>query len=330
MAAPRGGQRSRFTVMVLVMVCLTLITIDTKANGGGVLGSMRSGARDILIPAQSALGGVADPVADFADGLVNSGDLKAENSRLRDENLRLRGQVLQAADAQRQNTALLDLNKLEVVKDIPQLKARVVNTAPSNVQLTIEIDRGRDQGVTEGMPVVVGSGLVGRIESTTGRAAIVRLINDPEMSVAARLAPSGVTTSVKGNGAGALLKAELIRPDQVVPEGEAVVTSALGGNYPDGIPIGRVVLAEAVAGVSYQRVEVESLIDFGRLEFVSILLRLRADGPGVRAGPSPAADPADPAAQLPPSVTTTPLPGSTATSITATTTEPATTATSGP
>jgi len=273
MAAPRSGQRSRFTVMVLVMVCLTLITIDTKANGGGVLGTLRSGTRDLLVPVQSALGSVATPVANFADGLVNSGDLKAENRRLRDENIRLQGQVIQAADAQRQLTALLDLNKLEVVKDIPQVKARVVNTAPSNVQLTVEIDRGADDGVAALMPVVVGSGLVGRIESTTGRTAIVRLITDPELSVAARLAPSGVLSSVKGNGVGALLKAELVKPEEVVPEGEAVVTSAIGGNYPDSIPIGKVVRAEAVAGVSYQRIEVQPVIDFSRLEFVNVLLR---------------------------------------------------------
>jgi len=273
MAAPRGGQRSRFTVMVLVMVCLTLITVDTKANGGGVLQKARSGARDLFVPAQSGLRGVAEPVANFADGLVNSGDLKAENRRLRDENLRLQGQVLQSADTQRQLTTLLDLNKLEVVKDIPRVAARVVNTAPSNVQLTVEIDRGGDDGVAVGMPVVVGAGLVGRIEAATGRTAIVRLITDPAMSVAARLAPSGVLCSVKGAGAGAVLKAEEIKPDQVVPEGEAVVTSAIGGNYPDSIPIGRVVRAEAVAGVSYQRVEVQPVLDFSRLEFVNVLLR---------------------------------------------------------
>jgi len=259
--------------MVLVMVCLTLITVDTKANGGGVLAKIRFGARDLLVPAQSGLRGVANPVANFADGLVNSGDLKAENRRLRDENLRLQGQVLQAADAQRQLTALLDLNKLEVVKDIPRVAARVVNTAPSNVQLTVEIDRGGDDGVAVGMPVVVGSGLVGRIESATGKTAIVRLITDPEMSVAARLAPSGVLCSVKGAGAGAVLKAEEVKPDEVVPEGEAVVTSAIGGNYPDSIPIGKVVRADAVAGVSYQRVEVQPVIDFSRLEFVNVLLR---------------------------------------------------------
>jgi len=283
MAAPRGGQRSRFTVMVLVMVCLTLITIDSKANGGGALGAVRSAARDVFVPAQSGLGQVTQPVAEFADGLVNAGDLKAESRRLRDENARLQSQVLQAADAQRQLTALLDLNKLEVVKDIPRVAARVVNTAPSNVQLTVEIDRGTSSGVAPGMPVVVGSGLVGRIASSSGDRSIVRLITDPDVNVSARLAPSGTLTSVKGNGAGALLRAEEIKPDQQVGEGDAVVTSAIGGNYPDSIPIGRVVKAEAVAGVSYQRVEIEPVIDFGRLEFVNVLVRRGPSGAEERA-----------------------------------------------
>ncbi len=286
MAAPRSGQRSRFTVMVLVMVCLTLITIDTKANGGGVLMMIRSNARDVLAPAQSSLGQVAQPVADFVDGLVNAGDLKGENRRLRDENGRLQGEVLQNAEAQRQLTALLDLNKLDVVKDIPRVAARVINTAPSNVQLTVEIDRGSDDGVATGMPVVAGSGLVGRIASTTGTRSVVRLITDPEMNVSARLAPSGVLTSVKGNGAAALLRAQEIKPDQLVSENEAVVTSAIGGNYPDSIPIGRVVKAEALAGVSYQRVEVEPVTDFGRLEFVSVLVRRGSSGTSARASGS--------------------------------------------
>ena len=286
MAAPRSGQRSRFTVMVLVMVCLTLITIDTKANGGGVLMMIRANARDVLAPAQSSLGQVAQPVADFVDGLVNAGDLKGENRRLRDENGRLQGEVLQNAEAQRQLTALLDLNKLEVVKDIPRVAARVINTAPSNVQLTVEIDRGTDDGVATGMPVVAGSGLVGRIASATGTRSVVRLITDPEMNVSARLAPSGVLTSVKGNGAAALLRAQEIKPDQLISENEAVVTSAIGGNYPDSIPIGRVVKAEAVAGVSYQRVEVEPVTDFGRLEFVSVLVRRGPNSTSARASGS--------------------------------------------
>src|SRR5687768_2601483 len=114
----RRTPKSRFTIVVLLMVCLTLITIDTKANHAGVLNAIRVQARDLLVPAQSALDGVAEPVADFVDSVINAGDIKRENKRLREQNADLQGQILVQSDAERERQALLDLNKLDVVADI--------------------------------------------------------------------------------------------------------------------------------------------------------------------------------------------------------------------
>jgi rod shape-determining protein MreC len=270
MAATRG-QRSRFTVVVLAMVCLTLITVDTKANHGGVLASIRRHGRDVLVPAQDAVGKVATPAADFVDSLVNSSDLKDENRALRAENAQLRGQVLEAADAVRQRNALLDLDKLDVVKDIPRVAARVVTTAPSNLQLTVELDRGTAAGVAVGMPVTTGAGLVGKVVSTSARRSVVRLISDPATSVAVRTA-SGAQRAAKGQGAEADLAVDLVRPDEAVTSGEVLVTSGLGGGYPPGIPVAQVTKAVAMPGVAYQDVTAKPVTDLSRLEFVNVLL----------------------------------------------------------
>ena len=273
MALPRGSSRSRFTVVVLVMVSLTLVTIDSRANDGGALNSIRNTARDILAPVQSAISKVADPVADFADSLVNSSDITAENRRLREENDRLRGQLSQAADADRQRKVLLDLNKLDFAGDIQRVAARVINTAPSNLSLTVEIDRGSDHGVAADMPVVIGSGLVGVIERTTGTRAIVRLLIDENLHVAVRLSSTGTQCVVNGGGRDKPLDADLIDPETQVQTDEAVVTSGLvGGRFPPGLPVGRVTNARVVPGVRYQDVDIEPAVDFSRLEYVSVLL----------------------------------------------------------
>ena len=272
MAMSRRTPRSRFTVVVLLMVCLTLVTADSRANGGGVTHTVRSKLNDVLAPGRSGLGGVVGSVADFADGLANSGDVKAENKRLREDNERLQGNNLKLADAERERRALLDLNKLDFAGDIPRVAARVVNTAPSNLALTVEIDRGIDNGVAPGMPVVVGSGLVGRIESTTGRRAVVLLLTDDSLNVGVRLATSGIQCLVRGRGASRPLAGELVKPDIEVAEDEVVVTSGLqGSKYPPGIPVGTVSRAEAQAGVAYQDVDVRPSVDFSRLEFVQVL-----------------------------------------------------------
>lgn len=271
MAMTRRTPRSRFTVVVLLMVCLTLITVDTKANRGGVLNAVRTRARDLLVPAQGGIDRVAAPVADFFDAIVNAGDIKRENARLREQNADLQGQVLQQSDAQRQLQALLDLNRLDVVKDIRRVTARVVNLAPSNVQLTIEIDRGTDAGVARDMPVTIGSGLIGRVESATARRAVVRLITDPSVNVGVRV-PSNVSFTVHGRGATADLAAELVTPDMTIQEGDVVVTSGQGERFPAGIPVGTVALARVQPGVAFQDVNVRPAVDFRRVEFVSVLL----------------------------------------------------------
>jgi rod shape-determining protein MreC len=267
----RRTPRSRFTVVVLLMVCLTLITIDTKANHGGVLNAARARARDLLVPAQSGLDGVAGPVADFADAIVNAGDIKAENRRLREQNAALQGRVLQLSDAEREKQALLDLNKLDVVKDIQRVSARVVNLAPSNLQLTIEIDRGTEAGVAKDMPVTIGSGLIGRVDSATARRAMVRLITDPSVNVGVRI-PSNVSFSVAGTGATTDLTAELVSPDKTLNVGDVVVTSGQGERFPAGIPVGTVSLARVQPGVAFQEVRVRPAVDFRRVEFVQVLL----------------------------------------------------------
>jgi rod shape-determining protein MreC len=267
----RRTPRSRFTVVVLLMVCLTLITIDTKANHAGVLNAIRVKTRDLLVPAQSGLDGVVQPVADFADAVVNAGDIKKENKRLREQNAALQGKALLQSDAERERQALLDLNKLEVVQDISRVTARVVNLAPSNVQLTVEIDRGSDAGVAKDMPVTIGSGLVGRVESATARRAVVRLITDPAVNVGVRV-PSNVNFTVHGKGPTADLTAELVSPDTPMTVGDVVVTSGQGERFPAGIPVGIVSQARVRAGVAFQEVTVHPSVDPRRLEFVQVLL----------------------------------------------------------
>jgi rod shape-determining protein MreC len=259
--------------VVLVMVSLTFVTVDSRANDSGALNAIRNTARDVLAPLQSAIGGIADPVADFADSLVNSSDISAENRRLREENDRLRGQLTQTADADRQRKVLLDLNKLDFAGDIPRVAARVINTAPSNLSLTVEIDRGSDQGVAPDMPVVIGAGLVGTIERTTGTRSVVRLLTDENLHVAVRLISTGTQCVVNGGGRDKPLDADLVDPETQVQADDGVVTSGLaGGRFPPGLPVGRITGAKIVPGVRYQDVDVEPAVDFNRLEYVSVLV----------------------------------------------------------
>ena len=272
MAVYRRPARSRFTLLLLVLTSITLLTLDYRGAGSGVIAAVKDGARDVFAPVQDASDRVFAPVGDLVGGVLHYGDLKTENERLRTENADLRGQVLRADDAERERRALRDQLDLGFVDDIPRVDAEVVATSPSNFELTIAIDKGTNQGVARGMPVVTGTGLVGRITVVTRTRAVVQLVVDDHFSVGIRVDPQGDVGVASGRGIRRPMEVDLLEQANEFTRGQVVVTSGLQqSQFPPGIPVGRITKATARENELDQDVEIEPVVDLGRLAFVTVL-----------------------------------------------------------
>lgn len=264
--------RPRFILLLLVLTAITLLTLDGRGTGSGVIDTIRSGARDAFAPVGRAADTVLEPVGNFFTGMIHYGDLKAENARLREQNEELRGQALEAKNSQREQQALLDQLDLDYVGDIPRVRARIVSAAASNFELTFEIDRGTNHGVAKGMPVVSGAGLVGRVVDASRSRSTVMMLTDSTFSVGVRLSTSGDVGVATGRGGRDPLKVDLIEPATKVDKGEVVVTSGLQQSvFPPGIPVGTVREARTPPGALQQEVDIDPVVDLRRLEFVTIL-----------------------------------------------------------
>jgi rod shape-determining protein MreC len=269
-AVYRRTSRPRFTLLLLILTAVTLLTLDER--GGRFVTSMRDHARDAFAPVSDAANAVFDPIGNALQGVVHYGDLEAENARLRDELAARDGDRLRSVDQERQLKALLDQQELDYVGDIPTVAARVIGGAPNAYQLTVELDRGRDHGVSPGMPVVSGAGLVGRVIDASSTHSTVLLITDRTSSVGVRLTGSGDTGVADGKGRGRALGVELIDPSTAVKVGEVVVTSGLQQSlYPPGVPVAKVVAAKALPGALSQDVTADPVVDLQRLSFVRVL-----------------------------------------------------------
>ncbi len=272
MAVYRRTSRPRFTLLLLVLTAITLLTLDERSNGLGIVDGARDGAQDLFAPVKAAADAVFSPVTDFFDGALHYGDVTAENDRLREQLAERESAVLQAADAEREREALLDLAGLDFVGDIPTVAARVVLTPASGFELTLSIDRGRDAGVAKGMAVVSGGGLVGQVIDVSRTRSTVRLVTDASSNVGVRLAATGETGVAAGRGAGSTLRVDLVDPMTKVDKGEIVVTSGLQNSaYPPGIPVGKVVAATTATGALQQDVTIEPTVDLPRVTFVKVL-----------------------------------------------------------
>lgn len=273
MAVYRRPRRSRFTLLLLVLTSVTLLTLDYRGTGSGAVDAVKDGARDLFAPVQDASDALFEPVGNLVGGVLHYGDLERENERLREENETLRGEVLRADDVAREQEALLDQLDLDFVDDIPREDARVVAFSPSNFELSVEIDKGAGDGVAVGMPVVTGSGLVGRIENVSENRSTVQLLLDDEFSVGIRVVPQGDTGVANGRGVRRSMEAELLDPGTPLERGQVVVTSGLQqSQYPPGIPVGRIASASAKPNALQQEATIDPIVDLGKLAFVTVLL----------------------------------------------------------
>lgn len=272
MAVYRRPARSRFTLLLLVLTSVTLLTLDYRGAGAGTVGAVKDAVRDAFAPVQQASDRLFEPVGNLVGGVVHYGDLEAENDRLRKEIADVRGGLYQASDADRERRALLDQLKLPTAEDIPRVDARVVSTSPSNFAFTVEIDKGTRSGVAVGMPVVTGAGLVGRITEVSRTRSVVELVTDKKFSVGVRLATSGDVGVANGTGSIRQLGVDLIDPATIVETGEILVTSGLQqSQFPPNIPVGKVIAAAQPPNALQQDVTVAPVADLGRLTFLTVL-----------------------------------------------------------
>lgn len=271
MALSRRSGRSRLTLILLVLTSVTVITLDFRGPGG-VIGAVRSGAADVLSPVRGAADTVFGPVSDAFSGITGYGALEDENDVLWRRIEELEGDRLRAEDAEAELKALLRVNRLDRFTDLPSVSARVVGSPISNFEQTIQLDRGSDHGIGEDMPVVTGTGLIGRVVDVSGTRSIVRLITDPSSSVGVRLSRSGVLGVLEGVGPDRLLDLGLVDLETDVRERELLVTSGVDDSFfPGGIPVGRVRRATSTEGELQQDIAVAPVVDLGRLRFVKVI-----------------------------------------------------------
>lgn len=263
--------RSRFSLVLLVLTSVTVLTLDFR--GSGAVDGARGAAATVFGPVRDAGVAVGRPFANAWNGIFGYGDLASENEALRDRIAELEGSGARGEDAERQLEELADLNGLQLTSNIPSVIGRVTGGPITNFENTIAVDRGTDDGVRVDMPVVTGAGLVGRIVQATPNRSVVQLITDPGFAVGIRLAGSGEVGIAHGTGDGAPLTVDNgVELSTEVAEDEAVTTSGVARSiFPPDIPVGRVTSIDNAADQLSQVLLVELLADFENLAYVRIL-----------------------------------------------------------
>lgn len=270
----RDARRTRLLLALLVALSLTLVTLDYRAGGGGLVGKLRSAAAAVLGPPQRAVAAVVHPVGTVIGSIPHLAGYRAEADRLRRENDDLRAQ-LRSTGADQVRAAELD--KLLGTAGRGQYRvvpARVVALGgTAEFEWTATIDVGSRDGVAPDMTVLNGDGLVGRVKTVGPVTAVVLLVVDPTSTVGARLEGSLQLGTVTGHGAGPM-SLQLFDPSVKVAPGDRLVTFGSAGSRPfvPGLPIGTVRAVENTPGALTRTATVTPYPTFSALDLVGVAI----------------------------------------------------------
>ena len=160
--------------------------------------------------------------------------------------------------------------------------ARVVGIqlAPTGLQLLV-IDRGEEDGVVRGKPVVTADGVVGRVHGATGHSAEVLVVADRNSSIAVRVDRTRARANVRGMGKPGACKLDFaLRSDDVI-EGDLLVTSGTDGVFPRGVPVGKVSQLKKAGNGLFLDAMVIPTVDVTRVEEVLVVTSWEATLPDV-------------------------------------------------
>jgi len=244
--APRRSGRTRFTLLVVVLTAVTLLTLDVR--GVGPIDSARRITLSALSPVADAVAWVLSPVGNAWNGITRFDEVERENAELHARLDELAGDDARETSARETLQRFLEQADVTFAGDVPQVVGRVVSGPVSAFELSVTIDKGADDGIREGMPVVTGAGLVGRVQLVTDRRSVIQLIVDPRFSVGARHVPTQGLGLIEGRGSGRPLSF-VVPGDVEVGVGDLLETSGLDRSlYPPDVPIGRIIALDPEAG----------------------------------------------------------------------------------
>jgi len=238
----------------------------------GQLGAVQDAVVGMLVPVQYTVSRVTNDISAKFEALTHMQELEAQKRELEKTVAELSLRTVELEEAKIELALLREqLGFKEANPELETLAAEVIGQDPSSLVRYLIIDRGAQDGIRSGMPVISSHGLVGRISDVGTEWSKVLLLTDPSSAVNAIVQRSRATGVVVGRtGRGLLMR--YIAQGESVEKDDIIITSGLGGNFPKELVIGQVTQVYQSDVEMFQEAEIRSAVDLSRLEMVMVIL----------------------------------------------------------
>ena len=268
----------KYLLFILTILCtgMVLLTFNTTVFSG----PLSAVAGYTVVPFEEGISAVGSWLANRSDELVQIRDLIAQNEDLKKKVDELTIENTRLQQDRYELTNLRELYGLDAQYDeYKKTGARIIARDSGNWFHSFVINKGSEDGIAVDMNVMAGSGLVGRIVDVGPNWAKVKSIIADDSNVSAMVLSSSDNMIVSGNlklyASGVIEFEQLVDSDNVVVEGDKIVTSNISDKYLPGILVGYISRINQDANNLTKSGDITPAVDFEHLEEVLVIMQLK-------------------------------------------------------
>jgi len=244
----KQGASARVKVVFFAVFAIGLLVVDSRLNS---LVRVRQVVATALYPLQMLVLMPRDAVISFGGYFASTTRLQSELEAMKQQQI-LQAQTLQKSTLLESENAhlrrLLDLKERTPSKS---LLAEMLYDARDEYARKIVLNKGSQQGVAIGQPVIDDRGVIGQVTRVFPLTAEVTLLTDKNQAIPVQVERSGMRSVINGRGRFAHLEMR-VTSNADVKLGDILITSGLDGVYPAGLQVAKVAQVESKASTTFE------------------------------------------------------------------------------
>lgn len=234
----RHGFSPVLKLLLCLLVAVILLLFDKRFQN---LVGVREIIVSALYPLEKMISWPREGLKEIGHRVSTLRQLFGENETLRASNTALTKKTLRYDQLESENTRLRTLLELRQLNPSRMLAAEVLYETRDPAVHKIIIDRGSQQGLRIGMPIIDQRGLIGQVTRVFPWQSEVTLLTDKSISVPVQLTRTGLRAIASGSSKQGYLELQFVAAGADLQVGDILMTSGLDGVYPPGLPVAKLV-----------------------------------------------------------------------------------------
>ncbi len=256
-------------LLVFVLLAIATMLADHRYHQ---MEAVRNVLATLIYPLQYA---VQTPVKTWdwlTANLASREALLAENAELHRKQVFINVELQKLTALEAENRRLRTLLESSVNQGERFLIAELLQIEFDPYRHQILLNRGTQQGVRIGQPLLDQHGVIGQIIEANAFTARAILITDPNHALPVQIVRNGLRTLAMGTGNFQALELSHILNNEDVRVGDVLVTSGLDGRFPRGYPVATVTQVSFDPTRPFARISAKPIAQLDRVRETLVLV----------------------------------------------------------